>query len=97
MNHILYNISLIILSLGIILLTVYITKASSNGFKTSDTILMEQQELERQRRGLSSEESIYDYRPSKMYKKMFSNPSVWLGYSDFDENEIKNKIYVKSA
>ena len=96
MNHILYNISLIILSFGIILLTVYITKASSNGFKTSDVILMEQQ-LERQRRGLTNEENIYDYRPSKVYKKMFSNPSVWLGYSDFDENEIKNKIYVKSS
>ena len=44
MNHILHNISLIILGLGIILLTVYITKASSNGFKTTDVILMEQQE-----------------------------------------------------
>lgn len=97
MNPILHNISLILLSVGIILLTVYITKASSNGFKTSDVILMEQQELEKRRRGLTNEENIYDYRPSKIYKKMFSEPSVWLGYSDFDETEIKNKIYVKSS
>lgn len=97
MNHILHNISLIILGLGIILLTVYITKASSNGFKTTDVILMEQQELERRRRGIKPDESIYDTRPSKVYKKMFSEPSVWVGYSEFDENDIKEKIYVKSA
>lgn len=97
MNHILYNISLIILGLGIILLTVYITKATSNGFKTTDVILMEQQELERRRRGISSQGDIYDSRPSKVYKKMFSDPSNWFGYADFDENEVKEKIYVKSA
>ncbi len=97
MNHILHNISLIILGLGIILLTVYITKANSNGFKTTDVILMEQQELERRRRGLQPEESIYESRPSKVYKKMFSDPSVWFGYADFDENDVKEKIYVKSA
>ncbi len=97
MNHILHNISLIILGLGIILLTVYITKATSNGFKTTDVILMEQQELERRRRGFKPDESIYDTRPSKVYKKMFSDPSNWFGYADFDENEIKEKIYVKSA
>ena len=36
MNHILYNISLLILVIGIILMTVYITKASNNGYLTSD-------------------------------------------------------------
>ena len=97
MNHILHNISLIILGLGIILLTVYITKATSNGFKTTDVILMEQQELERRRRGFKPDESIYDTRPSKVYKKMFSDPSNWFGYADFDENDTKQKIYVKSA
>ena len=97
MNHMLHNISLIILGFGIILLTVYITKATSNGFKTSDVILMEQQELERRRRGFKPEESIYDNKPSKVYKKMFSDPSNWLGYADFDENDVKEKIYVKSV
>ncbi len=97
MNHILYNISLITLGLGIILITVYITKATSNGFKTTDVILMEQQELEARRRGLNTTESVYDSRPSRVYKKMFSDPSVWFGYSDFDENEVREKIYVKST
>jgi len=97
MNHILHNISLLMLGLGIILLTVYITKATSNGFKTTDIILMEQQELERRRRGIKSDESIYDTRPSKVYKKMFSDPSNWFGYADFDENDIKEKIYVKKV
>lgn len=97
MNHILYNFSLIILFLGIILLTVYITKASSNGFKTTDIILMENQEIERKRRGMNYNETIYDSRPSKIFDKMFLRPSVWTGYDDFDENEIKDKIYVKNA
>ncbi len=97
MNHVLHNIALIILGLGIILITVYITKATSNGFKTTDVILMEQHELEARRRGLKPTESVYDFRPSRVYKKMFSDPSVWLGYGDFDENEVKEKIYVKSA
>ena len=97
MNHILHNISLIILGLGIILLTVYVTKATSNGFKTTDVILMEQQELEKRRRGFKPDESIYNNRPSKVYKKMFSDPSNWFGYADFDENDIKEKMYVKFA
>jgi hypothetical protein len=32
-----------------------------------------------------------------VYKKMFSDPSNWFGYADFDENEIKQKIFVKLA
>lgn len=97
MNHILYNFALIMLFGGIILLTIYITKASANGYKTSDIILMEQQKIENQRRGMYSDKTIYDSRPSKIFDKMFLQPSVWVGYDDFDENEIKNKIYVKNA
>ena len=93
----LHNISVLVLGLGIILLTVYITKATSNGFKTTDIILMEQQELERRRRGLQPDENIYDARPSKVFKKMFAEPSVWTGYSDFDEKDVKKKIYVTNA
>jgi hypothetical protein len=97
MNHILHNISIIILSLGIILITVYITKASSNGFKTTDIILMDHHEKERMRRRNIPNESIYDYRPSKVYNKMFTDHSVWHGYSDFDENEVKKKMYITSV
>jgi hypothetical protein len=97
MNHILYNFALIMLFGGIILLTIYITKASSNGYKTTDIILMEQQKIENQRRGMESNKTIYDSKPSKIFDKMFLQPSVWVGYDDFDENDIRDKIYVKNA
>ena len=92
MNHILHNISLIILAVGIILLTVYITKASSNGYVSYDKYLLNKQSgLKR----IQPEQNIYDYRVSKEYKKMFSQPSIWMGYQDYDPNEKTDKIYVK--
>lgn len=92
MNHILHNISLIILFLGIIVMTVYITKASSNGFLTFEQQLIEKQNRLRRRNPIS----IYDYRVSKEYKKMFSQPSIWLGYQDFDEEDTAQKLYLKN-
>jgi hypothetical protein len=91
MNHILHNISLIILGFGLILLVVYITKASSNGFQTTDVINMQNNNL-RQR---PSGDTIYDYKVSKEYKKMFVEPSIWQGYQTFDPNNIPQKIYIK--
>jgi hypothetical protein len=92
MNHILHNISLLILFTGIIFITVYITKASSNGFLTWDQQLL----AKRNRLRLREPISIYDYRVSKEYKKMFSQPSIWLGYQDFDADEPKQKLYIKN-
>jgi uncharacterized protein YoxC len=37
--------------------------------------------------------SVYDYRVSKEYEKMFSQPSVWFGYQDFDISHKTNKLY----
>jgi hypothetical protein len=92
MNHILHNISLIFLVLGIILMTVYITKASSNGFQTNDVQLLAKEGLRRR----EPMKSIYDYRVSKEYEKMFSQPSIWLGYQDFDPADQPQKLFVKS-
>jgi len=91
MNHILYNISLLILVVGIILMTVYITKASNNGFKTSDKQILDK------RLKLTDKpyQSIYDYKVNKEYQKMFSQPSIWMGYQDYDPKEKSQKIYVK--
>ena len=92
MNHILHNISLIILAIGIILLTVYITKASSNGYVSYEKHLLNKHSgLKR----IQPEQNIYDYRVSKEYKKMFSQPSIWMGYQDYDPDEKTDKIYVK--
>lgn len=92
MNHILHNISLVILALGIILITIYITKASTNGYISYDKYLLNKQSGLRK---IHPEENIYDYKVSKAYKKMFSQPSVWMGYQDFDPEEKTDKIYVK--
>jgi hypothetical protein len=92
MNHILHNISLVILATGIILITIYITKASSNGYVSYDKHLLNKKAGLRR---IKPEETIYDYKVSKAYKKMFSQPSVWMGYQDYDPEEQTDKIYVK--
>ena len=91
MNHILYNFAIIILGFGIILMTIYITKASNNNFMTQDQLLLNKQAGIRRR---SNDIDIYGYRISKEYNKMFSQPSVLLGYQDFnpDANEILKQI-----
>jgi hypothetical protein len=91
MNHILYNISLVILVIGIILMTVYITKASNNGYLTYD-----KQILNNRAKSIEKPyDTIYDYKVNKEYQKMFSQPSIWMGYQDFDPQEKSQKIYVK--
>lgn len=91
MNHILHNISLIILGFGLILLVVYITKASSNGFQTTDVINMQNNMLRQRHNDIN----IFDYKVSKEYKKMFSEPSIWQGYQSFDPADIPQKIFIK--
>jgi hypothetical protein len=91
MNHILYNISLVILVIGIILMTVYITKATNNGYLT-----YHKQILNKRAKIIGKpHQSIYDYKVNKEYQKMFSQPSIWMGYQDFDAKEKSQKIYVK--
>jgi len=92
MNNILNNLAIILLLIGIIFITIYITKASFNGFKTFNETLLFNNYNKLQRRNPLS---IYDYRVSKEYKKMFSQPSIWFGYEDFDENDSLQKLYIK--
>lgn len=73
-------------------MTVYITKASSNGFLTYDAQLLSKEGLRRR----EPMKSIFDYRVSKEYEKMFSQPSIWLGYQDFDPADKPQKLFVKS-
>lgn len=92
MNYILYNISLIILFAGIIMMTVYITKASSFNYMTNEQKLLMIQNLRRKK----PVQNIYDYRVSQEYKKMFTQPSIWLGYQYFDPKHQPKKLYIKT-
>jgi hypothetical protein len=41
-------------------------------------------------------EDVYNYKTSKHFKKMFEQPTIWLGYQDFDGSENYNKVYVNN-
>lgn len=76
MNHILYNISIIILFFGIILMVIYITKATHIAPLKPTGI----------RRKYNND--IYDDNPSQIFKPMFNQPSTWSGYeSVVEENK----------
>ena len=73
MNHLLYNISVIIIIIGIIFLT--------NSLSHSN------QECNCKKKKKYKEVISKDY-PSKVFNKMFDSPSVWMGYSDTDSKEF---------
>jgi hypothetical protein len=81
MNNILYNISLLILFIGSIMMTIYITKSLYVNCMISEQ---------------NPTEDIYDYKVSKAYNKMFSQPSIWLGYQEFDSEYQTEKLYIKN-
>jgi len=83
MTDLIFNISLIILSLGFILMIIYITMIVTNKKCKPCTNNIN-----------NSLNQIYDDRPSITYKKMFQNPEVGFGYQDFDE--MDNSITISS-
>jgi hypothetical protein len=93
MNYILYFIALIILC-GVIKLIIYISKKTTkSNQELFDELLIKQEDKNLQ----TYDEMIYDLKPSNIYSNMFSNPSIWFGYSDFNEKDVTDKIYVKST
>ena len=82
------NISIILLSLGFILMVIYITTiiVTKNTTCNNTTKTTQNTNL------------IYDDRPSITYVKMFQNPEVGFGYQDFDINDNSNttSFYTKS-
>jgi hypothetical protein len=92
MNTLLYNFSIILLLIGIVMITYYITRA------TQDKYLSQYEILNQKNKGLRSrdiETSIYDYRALNTFKNMFSEPEIWLGYKSFDPSDLTDKIYIK--
>jgi hypothetical protein len=93
MSYILYFIALIILC-GVIKLIIYISKKTTkSNQELFDELLIKQEDKNLQ----TYDEMIYDLKPSNIYSNMFSNPSIWFGYSDFNEKDVTDKIYVKST
>lgn len=72
MNHILYNISIIMLLVGIILITSYITKVYNKPLSTCNVNNYQDENI--------TVDEVYKLRPSKIYKTMFNEPSIWQGY-----------------
>jgi len=71
MNHILYNISIIMLLLGIILLTYYLTKAN---------IPICSKDINSTTPNITQVDNAYKMKPSEIFYVMFNNPSLWQGY-----------------
>ena len=82
MNHIIYNISIMLIFFGVILLTYNLTKSynkctiKSNNNNKSD----------------NSQQILNQDNPSQIFSKMFEQSDVWMGYADFDVKEIQNKL-----
>ena len=82
MNHLLYNISIIMVSIGIIMLTYYLTKAYNyNQLNTINSTINEENINIK-----NTLDEIYDNRPSKIFKNMFNEPSIWQGYETIKKN-----------
>lgn len=91
MNSLVYNFSVIILLLGLILMVHYTTKI----YYQKDTVVT-----------LKEPDSIYDSyvyqeRPNKLFKNMFNNLGPWIGRTanpideEIDPNDIRVKRVTK--
>ena len=80
MNHIIHNISIILIFFGIILLTYNLTKS----YNKCTNIVQEKSDV--------NQNTINQDRPSKIFNKMFNLPDIWMGYADFDTKNFKSKL-----
>ena len=75
MNHIIHNISIILLFFGIILMTHNLTKTYNKCPNPKLNII--------------EPTKVIQEEPSKMFERLFSKPDIWMGYADADFNNIK--------
>ena len=80
MNHIIHNISVILIFVGIILLTINLTKS----YNRCPAAILTKPNVDQNTKDQD--------RPSKIFNKMFSQPDVWMGYADFDTKNAKTKL-----
>lgn len=75
------NFSILILFFGIILMTIYITK--SYAYSIEDK-LQDYKDIQKKKEIEDNIRRENSTKPSKMFSKMFSEPTVWMGNSDPD-------------
>ena len=76
------NISVIILFLGLMLLTVYVTKSYYVFNDIQYKEIVNKLLAEEKKRAMDSEVIRQEKLPSNMFEIMFKKPSPWMGYSD---------------
>ena len=81
MNHIIHNISIILIFFGIIMLTINLTKS----YNKCPVISSQEQKI--------IQNTDNQDRPSKFFNKMFNQSDVWMGYADFDTKNYNSKLY----
>jgi len=86
MNHIIYNISIMLIFFGAIMLTYNLTK-SYNKCSIMPNRKKYDEFLEEDIRQLSNQD-----RPSQIFSKMFEQSDTWMGYADLDVKGIQNKL-----
>lgn len=104
MNQVVFNISLIILSLGLILMVIYITivlttkKIISTQCTPCSPCNLNDPKNNSNGNGNNTLEHIYDDRPSITYIKMFKDSNIGFGQDNFDANDDveTSSFYFKS-
>jgi hypothetical protein len=80
MNHLLYNIAIVMLLIGTIILTSYITKAYHKPKCPKQNIIKQKTDIL---------DDQFDARPTQIFDAMFTKPSLWQGYETLQI--LKNK------
>ena len=70
MNHLLYNISVLMIFSGLISLTYYLAKAYNKNECPKQEIINKQPTID----------ETYSMRPTQIFDSMFTKPSIWQGY-----------------
>jgi hypothetical protein len=86
MNNILHNISVIILCVGIIMMTIYITK--SNSYKN---IPIQQNDPQTDE---PMNPDVYTQKPATIFKDMFLENSSWLSKYKSIDNSAQPNLYI---
>ena len=80
MNHIIHNISIILIFFGIILLTNNLTKS----YNKCSIVVQPKHDVDKN--------IVNQDKPSKVFNKMFNSPDIWMGYADFDTKNFKSTL-----
>jgi hypothetical protein len=70
MNHLLYNISVLMIFIGLISLTYYLAKAYNKQECPKKEIVEKEPTID----------ETYTMRPTQIFDSMFTKPSIWQGY-----------------